>query len=355
MRALASFTLLLFAATAQAAPARLSYQGRLLQADGTPAAGVQTLSFSIFTAPTGGAPLWTESQQVALTDGFYAVALGDATDGGIPAIFDGSELYLELAVGGTPLSPRQRIDSVVYALNAGTATNVRGGTVDASSISVDGKQLVDANGKVPVSNIEGAPDGGFVTAVSAAAPLTSSGGTSPTLGLGPCGPGEVWKMLGPGWTCAADDDTTYSAGSGLALNGTTFAVADGGISFGHWSRNGCATNQVPKWNGTKWVCSTPTVYAAGTGLTLSGSTFSRKPPVQVTSTPVAVVPNSWGYALASCPAGTSVVGGGFTFTDYSLEGKFSDNHPSGNGWYVTWYNSGVTGQTATLVAYAVCL
>lgn len=356
MRVIVSLAVMFSAASALAAPARLSYQGRLLQSDGTPAAGVQTLSFSIFAAPTGGAPLWTESQQVALTDGFYAVTLGDATDGGIPPIFDGSELYLELAVNGSPLSPRQRIDSVAYALSAGTATNLNGGAVDASSISVNGKPVVDASGHIAASNIQGVPDGGtLVTAVNAAAPLTSTGGATPTIGLDTCGPGEIWKMVGPGWTCAADDDTTYSAGAGLSLVGTRFSVADAGITFGNWARNGCATNQVPKWDGTKWACSTPTTYTAGTGLTLTGTRFSRNAPVQVSSTPVAVPPNSWGYATASCPSGTSVVGGGFTFTDYSLDGKFSDNRPLYNGWYVTWYNLGTTGQTATLVAYAVCL
>ncbi len=60
-------------------PQQVGYQGRLLKADGTPEAGVTTLAFSIYGVATGGAPLWTETQQVALADGFYSAFLGAVT------------------------------------------------------------------------------------------------------------------------------------------------------------------------------------------------------------------------------------------------------------------------------------
>jgi hypothetical protein len=47
------------------------------------------------------------------------------------------------------------------------------------------------------------------------------------------------------------------------------------------SSTGCAAGYVWKWNGSAWACSpdldTNTLYSAGTGLTLSGTTFSVNP------------------------------------------------------------------------------
>src|SRR5262249_30211865 len=42
---------------------------------------------------------------------------------------------------------------------------------------------------------------------------------------------------------------------------------------------GCANGQLPKWSGSGWICSTDnnTTYHAGTGLDLNGTTFSVEP------------------------------------------------------------------------------
>src|SRR5436190_905867 len=70
---------LLPAVAASQVPLRLGYQGRLLNANGTPATGTIAMTFSIFAAPTGGTALWTEIQLVPMSDGFYALFLGDGT------------------------------------------------------------------------------------------------------------------------------------------------------------------------------------------------------------------------------------------------------------------------------------
>ena len=54
-----------------AAPGALGYPGRLLNADGAPSTGIVSLAFSVWDAPSGGTQLWSEGQQIGLTDGFY--------------------------------------------------------------------------------------------------------------------------------------------------------------------------------------------------------------------------------------------------------------------------------------------
>lgn len=104
-----------------AAPARLTYQGHLLDADGNPVAdGTYTMAFSLWDAAEGGAQVWgPEEQEVATEDGFFAVVLG-ATMPLDPASL-AAPLYLEIAVEGEVLAPRQELASVAFALVASQA------------------------------------------------------------------------------------------------------------------------------------------------------------------------------------------------------------------------------------------
>lgn len=142
----------LAAAARAQVPNVLGYQGRLLKSDGTAESGVVSMTFAIYDVAMGGTALGCEALQVALADGYYAILLGGV--GGCPfgppalapAAFDGRELWLELGVSGNLLTPRQKIGSVPYAFRAGTAVNVRGGTVEATSVTVGGASGVTITG-----------------------------------------------------------------------------------------------------------------------------------------------------------------------------------------------------------------
>lgn len=101
-------------------PSTFAYQGRLLDSEGRALTGTRELAFAVFPSADGGQPLWTESQTVGLTDGYYSVQLGRRIP--VPAlVWDRPDLWLELTVNGTALAPRQPVTSVPYAARAGSA------------------------------------------------------------------------------------------------------------------------------------------------------------------------------------------------------------------------------------------
>ena len=145
------FASLLIPALALApAPAQISYQGRLIGADGAPFAGSTSMTFRLFATPTDTTALWTEHEIVALTDGYYSLQLGSVTPMPVGA-FDGTTRYLEVTVGNSTLSPRQPLVSTPYALMSVNAHNVTGGAVSASGLRISGTAQTDGVGSLDSS------------------------------------------------------------------------------------------------------------------------------------------------------------------------------------------------------------
>ena len=134
----------LIALPALAAPTKLVQQGRFLDDAGTPLEGSFSLSFALFDDPSTGAALWSEVQDSVFESGYYAVTLGEQ----VPLddlLFATEPVWLEVAIDGQALSPRQEIVSVPYALRATAAEHLEGGMVDAQEISIDGTVVIDAD------------------------------------------------------------------------------------------------------------------------------------------------------------------------------------------------------------------
>jgi len=121
-------------------PSRLGFGGRLLAADGTPVNGVVSITFSLFDQATGGTPVWTETQSLLLTvDGAYGTLLGAVNPLPDTVLLNPGQRFLEIAVNaGEPLSPRLELGASPYAT---VARHVRGGSVDATSIKLNGLPL----------------------------------------------------------------------------------------------------------------------------------------------------------------------------------------------------------------------
>ncbi len=86
-----------------------TYQGMLKQ-NGNPVNGTLSMTFRLYDALTGGNQAGSIiTQNVAVQNGLFTVSLDFGN------VWNGSDRYLEIAVGSTVLSPRVKINPVPYA------------------------------------------------------------------------------------------------------------------------------------------------------------------------------------------------------------------------------------------------
>jgi hypothetical protein len=102
-----------------AMPSTIGFHGRLQDSSGTNISGNETISFSVYASTTGGVALWTESQLLAVDEGFFSANLGSVMP--FPSSLDfNQDLFLSIEVNGDgEMSPRVTLNSVPYAYTAG--------------------------------------------------------------------------------------------------------------------------------------------------------------------------------------------------------------------------------------------
>lgn len=128
-------------AQVSAVPPMMNFQGRLTKPDGTPVPdGTYSVRFSLWTAASGGTEKWNQAiNPVNVSKGVFAVLLNVAN---LPTLFDGN-LWLEIKIGNnTPLTPRQSLVSVAYAMKANTVPD--GSITDAKIVNVDWSKITGA-------------------------------------------------------------------------------------------------------------------------------------------------------------------------------------------------------------------
>jgi hypothetical protein len=104
-------------------------------------------------------------------------------------------------------------------------------------VSKDGVIIKIKAGDAPSSPCQGGMvqvhfSGGDITSISVTGALTGGGDNGAiTIGLKPeftlptgCVSGNIAEWNGSAWVCGVDNDTTYTAGTGLDLTGTTFSI-----------------------------------------------------------------------------------------------------------------------------------
>lgn len=125
-------------------PATISYQGILTTNTGSPVSGSVDVAFEIFTAPTGGSALWTETRTIDPdSTGLFTVILGNLTP--IPdSAFKLPTRWLGITVESQQLSERIALTSSPFSYRVSTVDGSTGGTVFGDLI-VDGELTVQVS------------------------------------------------------------------------------------------------------------------------------------------------------------------------------------------------------------------
>ncbi|PIT86498.1 MAG: hypothetical protein COU33_02805, partial [Candidatus Magasanikbacteria bacterium CG10_big_fil_rev_8_21_14_0_10_43_6] len=141
-------------------PSIISYQGKLLE-NGSAVTTSKAMAFYLYDDLTAGTLLYsasgtlvaTTTVTITPTSGIFSVDLGDtsgspATNVVTSSIFaNNASVYLEVWIDGTQMSPRKRLTSAPYALNAEYLMGATGSTGSTSKHIV----ISDANGNFTFS------------------------------------------------------------------------------------------------------------------------------------------------------------------------------------------------------------
>jgi hypothetical protein len=222
-------------AFAQGAPSTVSFVARLAD-NGTPVSGQHDFVLGLFDAATGGTAVWNETRMGVQVpaDGLLYLDLGSVTTLDA-AVFGGTKKYLEITIDGVVSTPRVLIESVPYAIRAGVCT--------------DSERLMSR------------PASDFQLRVGGTCPSGSSISAIDALG---------------GVMCEPDDNTTYTAGFGLALAGTQLSadVTMVQARVAGTCAVGSSIRTIDASGGVVCQLDNNTTYTAGTGLTLTGTQFN---------------------------------------------------------------------------------
>ena len=114
----------------QSVPRRISYQGLITKADGSPTDdGSYEILFKVYGTADGGEAVWSENQEVTVNNGIISTILGNTN----PFTVIPPEAFLELTVAGSTLSPRQVLTSVFYSVLSDTSAYAK--TANYESLS----------------------------------------------------------------------------------------------------------------------------------------------------------------------------------------------------------------------------
>jgi hypothetical protein len=132
-KALILIVMILVSTFAYSQPSTISYQGVLTDNTGGLLTGEQDLIFQVYNASTGGDLLATDVHNgVSISKGLFNVELN------IASVDFSQEIWLEISVGGTTLTPRVKFNASGYALsskesdplfNASQAKNISAGEI----------------------------------------------------------------------------------------------------------------------------------------------------------------------------------------------------------------------------------
>jgi hypothetical protein len=249
---------LLAAGSRAVAATTVAYTGDLI-VSGSPASGAFDFELSAWSAATGGS-------QLGVTADFTSVAVNDGVFNVTPnfgsGVFTGQSVFLQIAYrasGTTTYTtlPRQEFPVGGYALYSSNTGALVGNPISLAAPTKNQVLTWTGTAWTPTAGIPG--PAGPKGATGPAGPKGATGATGPagpkgaTGAAGPAGPKGATGAAGPAGPKGATGATgpagpkgstgpqgpqgpkgapgsSYSAGAGLTLSGTTFAIAAGGVT-----------------------------------------------------------------------------------------------------------------------------
>lgn len=147
----------------------LDFHGRLSNSDGSPAAGIMTVTFSLYDTPVGGFPLWQEIESIMFNGGYFDYHMGYINPGLEDLFNQNSELYFEISVGPEVLVPRIAPERTGIAMKSYYAGSVDWTNITSMPANLDIDATDDFDGAY--SSLSGAPanvstftnDAGYLT------------------------------------------------------------------------------------------------------------------------------------------------------------------------------------------------
>jgi hypothetical protein len=156
---------LAFVSTALAVPNLINYQGKLTSSTGAELTGTYMMRFQLYPDLESGFHLWEETQSVQVNKGMYDVLLGGVEP--LPPNIAAGGLYLQVSIrnsGGVLeiLTPRQRLTSSPYALQAANAEKV-GGKTPEEIVTGHTHDISEITGTIDAHTLQGFGPSAFAT------------------------------------------------------------------------------------------------------------------------------------------------------------------------------------------------
>ena len=231
-------------------PPVVKFSGVLTDINNKPVTGTVGVTFSLYQASQGGAPLWVETQNVIPDKaGRYTVMMGSSSSQGLPSsLFNSGEArWLGVQVQGQTEQPRTILMSVPYALKAADAETVGGLPASAFLKTAGMGSASGSNTSQAIAGITGSGTANHITKWLSATKLGNSNifdGSSGKVGIGTTSPGATLDVNGSAvirsnatvnGTLGAGPITATSSssgGTGLFANAGSSTASNGVIAEG---------------------------------------------------------------------------------------------------------------------------
>ena len=135
---------------ASAVPMNISYQGFILDNNGSPINSSVSITFNLYSKEVDNQSLWNETHtEVIVTDGIFNVILG--TENAFTNDLFDNDLYLDISIdGSSEISPRRKLTSTAFSIRAHEADYAKSTNIGDHSIDITKLAFADQDGNIEI-------------------------------------------------------------------------------------------------------------------------------------------------------------------------------------------------------------